>query len=211
MSRLEGFLSGFKEVPPNPAPVTEPDPWTMRTGWQGDGQGTLFSKASDKTMDARRGREYARVNRGYSKRNAVLSAVPTASLVEYGTTPTSELRRPEPENVKMTETKSGQPMQTVVYPENGRIAAFSGGRQIGAINLKKERDKRFVSVIGVAEDARRQGVATAMWEHGQEHFGELRHDVPRNRTTEGHKWSKAVGGKDWKNHKADSPRPRDAY
>lgn len=211
MGRVEDFLSTFKEVPPKPAPFREPSTWTMKTGWQGDNQGTLFAAASEKTIKDRRNREYGRVNRETNRREAVIRSVPFASISETGSQKSSEFRRPEPENVKMTATKSGDPLATVVYPENGRVAAFQGGRQVGAISLSEERGRKYVSTVGVAPDARRQGIATALWGHAQETFGDLRHDVPVNRTLEGHKWSKAVGGKDWKNHRADSPRPRDAY
>lgn len=77
-------------------------------------------------------------------------------------------------------------------PEMGReshaIVATHDGDQVGSMNWTAKR----IEGIDVVPDHQRRGLATAMWEMGQDARPRAKHSAQR--TDAGEAWSKAVGG-----------------
>jgi 8-oxo-dGTP pyrophosphatase MutT (NUDIX family) len=70
------------------------------------------------------------------------------------------------------------------------IEAFDGGTKVGELNWYGTTGT--VHHIGVEDGFLRQGVATAMWEWGQEMSPKPKHSA--DRTTQGDAWARSVGG-----------------
>src|SRR4051812_1756941 len=74
-------------------------------------------------------------------------------------------------------------------PRHG-IRTFHGDKMVGELNWYGTTGT--IHHIGVEDDYLRQGIATAMWEWGQEFRPRPKHSG--DRTTQGDAWARQVGG-----------------